>query len=154
MWKPRSVFAFSQSEYGWQHHRSVYFQLCVKSDSTLVQNTYTKPAKCCTSFGNPGIDFIINVHNSRQCASKVGELVYHLQSLTFHCDGRLLVRLSRCWLIYYLSLFDADCEIIAVTWIGYLIHTLIFTFSLLSGHPLPCHQQRGTHLAPLPAHWI
>ena len=52
---------------------------------------------------------------TRQCASKVGELVYHLQSLTFHCDGRLLVRLSRCWLIYYLSLFDADCEIIAVT---------------------------------------
>ena len=31
------------------------------------------------------------MHNSRQCASKVGELVYHLQSLTFHCDGRLLV---------------------------------------------------------------
>ena len=58
---------------------------------------------------------IINVHNSRQCASKVGELVYHLQSLTFLCDGRLLVRLPRCWLIYYLSLFDADCEIIAVT---------------------------------------
>ena len=40
------------------------------------------------------------MHNSRQCASKVGELVYHMQSLTFHCDGRLLVRLSRCWLIY------------------------------------------------------
>ena len=39
------------------------------------------------------IDFIINVHNARQCASKVGELVYHLQSLTFHCDGRRLVRL-------------------------------------------------------------
>ena len=67
----------------------------------------------------------INVHNSRQCASKVGELVYHLQSLTFHCDGRFLVRLSRCWLIYYLSLFDADCEIIAVTWIRYLIHTFL-----------------------------
>ena len=50
------------------------------------------------------------------------------QSLTFHCDGRLLVRLSRCWLIYYLSLFDADCEIIAVTWIRYLIHTFLHFF--------------------------
>ena len=65
------------------------------------------------------------MHNSRQCASKIGELVYHLQSLTFHWDSRLLVRLYRCWLIYYLSLFDADCEIIAVTWIRYLIHTFL-----------------------------
>ena len=80
-------------------------------------------AKCCTSFGNAGIDFIINVHNSWQCTAMVGELVYHLQSLTFHCDGGLLVRLSRCWMIYHLSLFDADCEVIAVTWIRYLIHT-------------------------------
>ena len=85
------------------------------SDSTTVLNTSTWPAKCCTSFCNSITDLIINVHNSRQCASKVGELVYHLQSLTFHFDGRLLVRLSRCWLIYYLSLFDADGEVIAVT---------------------------------------
>ena len=62
------------------------------------------------------------MHNSRQCASNVGELVYHLQSLTFHFDGRLLVRLSRCWLIYHLSLFYPDCEFIAGTWIRYLIY--------------------------------
>ena len=30
---------------------------------------------------------------------------------TFHCDGSLLVRLSRCRLIYHLSTFHADCEI-------------------------------------------
>ena len=34
------------------------------------------------------------MHNSRQCASKVGKFVYPLQSLTFHCDDRLLVRLG------------------------------------------------------------
>ena len=50
--------------------------------------------KCCTSLDNPSNDFIINVYNSRPCASKVGEPVYHLQSLTFHCDGRLLLMLS------------------------------------------------------------
>ena len=39
-----------------------------------------------------------------------------------------LVRLSRCWLINHLDLFDADCEVIAVTWIRYLIYTfLIFS---------------------------
>ena len=27
-------------------------------------------SRCCASFGNPSIDFIINVHNSRQCASR------------------------------------------------------------------------------------
>ena len=102
----------------WFHFDPKYFQV--------------RSTKCCTSFGNPGIDFIINVHNSSQCASKIGELVYYLQSLTFHYDGRLLVRLSRCWLIYHLGLFDADCEITAVTWIRYLIHTflhLLFSWS-------------------------
>ena len=93
---------------------SVHFN-CAKSDSTSIQNASTYSVKCCTAFGNPGIDFIINVHNSWQCVSKVGELVYHLQLLTFHCDGRLLISLSKCWLIYHLSLFYADCEIKAVT---------------------------------------
>ena len=88
----------------------------------------------CTSFGNPGIDFIINVHDSWQCASKVDEFFYYLQSLTFHCNGGLLVRLARCWLINHLGLFDADCEVIAVTGVRYLIYTflhLLFCWSTL-----------------------
>ena len=68
---------------------------------------------------------IINVHDSWQCASKVGELVYHLQSLTFHCNVGLLVRLARCWLINHLGLFDADCEVIAVTGDRYFIYTFL-----------------------------
>ena len=74
------------------------------------------------------------MHDSWQCASKVGELVYHLQSLTFHCNGGLLVRLARCWLINHLGLFDADCEVKAVTGVRYLIYTflhLLFCWSTL-----------------------
>ena len=78
------------------------------------------------------------MHDSRQCAYKVGEPVYHLQSLTFHCNGGLLERLARCWLINLLGLFDADCEVIAVTGARYLIYTF-FASSLLLEHSLPCH---------------
>ena len=77
----------------------------------------------------------------------VGEIVYHLQSLTFHCNGGLLVRLARCWLINHLGLFDADCEVRVVTGARYLFA------SFLLEHPLQCHQQRGTRLAPLSAPW-
>ena len=63
---------------------SVFWHAVVKlSKFRSTTDLYTLSAKCCTSFGNPGIDLFINVPNSRQCASKVGELVYHLQSLTF-----------------------------------------------------------------------
>ena len=76
------------------------------------------------------------MHDFWQCASKVGRLVYHLQTLTLHSNGGLLVRLARCWLINHVGLFDADCEVIAVTGVRYLIYTFL------------C-QQRETRLAPV-----
>ena len=48
--------------------------------------------------------------------------------------------MSKCWLIYHLSLFDAVCGVIAVTWFKYLIHIILHFFLL--EHPLPCHQQK------------
>ena len=57
----------------------------------------------------------MNVHCFGQSASQIGEVINKLQSLSIHCDGWLIVGLSRCSLVQYLSLFRADCEIIVKT---------------------------------------
>ena len=52
---------------------------------------------------------------SGESASKIGEFINNLKFLSIHSDGWLAVRLSRCLLVYYLSLFFANCELKVVT---------------------------------------
>ena len=69
----------------WQQHRSVYFFSFVSSliplRSQILPDSWPNAALALAILA---LTSIINVHNSRQCASKVCELVYHLQSLTLH----------------------------------------------------------------------
>ena len=57
------------------------------------------------------------------------------------------------YLTFHCNVFTVKHICDAVTGIRYLIYTF-FASSLLFEHPLPCHQQRGTRLAPLSAPWI
>ena len=47
---------------------------------------------------------VLAVTSSSMCtALEVGEFINNLKFLSIHSDGWFAVRLSRCWLVYYLS---------------------------------------------------
>ena len=85
---------------GWQYHSLVDL-----SDSIPLPDICTKSAKSQTSFGSSGSNLITNVPCSEKSAFQIGEFIHNLQFLSIHSDGWFVVRLSRCWLMYYLSLF-------------------------------------------------
>ena len=98
-----------------QYHSRVGFHLGVKLDSISLLDICMEFSECHTCFCNSVSDLIINVHSSGESASKVGEFINNLQFLSIHSDGWFIVRFSRCWMMYSLCLFCADCEIIAIT---------------------------------------
>ena len=100
---------------GWQYHNLVDFQLGVKLDSISLPDICTESSECHTCFCISGSDLFINVHCSGESASQIGEFINNFQSLPIHSDGWFIVRFSRCWLVYNLCLFCADCEIIVIT---------------------------------------
>ena len=100
---------------GWQYHSLVDFHLGVKLDSISLPDICTESSECYTVFCNSGSDLIINVHCSGKSASQVGEFIKNFQFLPIDSDGWFIVWFSRCWLVYNLCLFCADCEIIVIT---------------------------------------
>ena len=64
-----------------------------------------KSAKWYAGLRSSGCNLIINVHCSGESACKIDEFINNLLFLFIHSDGWFTVRLSRCWLVYYLSLF-------------------------------------------------
>ena len=93
----------------------VDFQLSIKSDSISFPDIYAKSAECYAGLRSSGCSRIINVHCSGESASKIGEFINNLKFLSIHSDVWFAVRLSRCWLVYYVSLFCANCELKVVT---------------------------------------
>ena len=89
----------------YQHHSLVDFQLSVKSDFISFPDSYVKPAKCLTDFCYSSFNFIINVYRSVKSASQICEFINNLQFLSIHSNGWFALRLSRSWLVYYLSHF-------------------------------------------------
>ena len=102
------------SQKGLQYHSHVDFQLGVKLDSISLPDICTESSECNTCFCNSGSDLIINVHCSAESASQVGEFINNFQFLSIHSDGLFIVRFYRCWLVYNLCLFCADCEITVI----------------------------------------
>ena len=100
---------------GWQYNSLVDFQLSIKSDSISFPDICAKSAECYAGLRSSGCNLIINVHCSGESASKIGEFINNLKFLSLHSDGWFAVRLPRCWLVYYLSLFCAYCELKVVT---------------------------------------
>ena len=96
---------------GWQNNSLVDFQLSIKSDSILFPDICAKSAECYAGLRSSGCYLIINVHCSGESASKIREFINNLRFLSIHSDGWFAVRLSRCLLVYYLSLFCANCEL-------------------------------------------
>ena len=90
---------------GWQYKGLVDFQLSIKSDSISFPDICAKSAECYAGLCSSGCNLIINVHCSGESASKIGEFINNLKFLSIHSDGWFAVRLSRCWLVYNLSLF-------------------------------------------------
>ena len=64
---------------GWQYHSLVDIQLGVKLDSISLPDICTESSECHTGFCYSGINFIINVHCSREGASQVGEFINNFQ---------------------------------------------------------------------------
>ena len=61
---------------------------------------------------------VLAVTSSSMCTALervIGEFINNLKFLSIHSDGWFAVRLFRCWLVYYLSLFCANCELKVVT---------------------------------------
>ena len=50
----------------------------------------------------------LSMRTALESASKIGEFINNLKFLSIHSDGWFDVRLSRCWLVYCLSLFFAN----------------------------------------------
>ena len=88
----------------WQYHSLVDFQLGVKLDSIPLPDNCTESSESHTGVCNSGSDLIINVHCSGESASQVGEFINNFQFLSIHSDGWIIVRFSRCWLMYKLYL--------------------------------------------------
>ena len=82
----------------------------IKSVSISFPDICAKSAECYAGLRSSGCN-IINVHCSGASASKIGEFINNLKFLSIQSDGWFAVRLSRCWLVYYLSLFCANCEL-------------------------------------------
>ena len=79
--------------------------------------------------------------------------INNLKFLSIHSDGWFAVRFSRCWLVYYLNLFCANCELKVVTcFLTCGLQPLAF-FPLI-WYFLPGHLHRGAYQPHLPAPWI
>ena len=93
---------------GWQYNSLVDFQLSIKFDSISFPDicaSLLNATLVTVGLRSSGYNLIINVHCSGESASKIGEFINNLKFLSIHSDGWFAVRLSRCWLVYYLSLF-------------------------------------------------
>ena len=73
----------------------------------LVASFLLSPAKGCTCFCKSGVYFIIHDDRLRVGAAEVGELFYHLQSLSFDGDIRFDIWFSRRRLVHHFCLFCA-----------------------------------------------
>ena len=100
---------------GWQYNSLVDFQLSIKSDSISFPDICAKSVECYAGLHSSGCDLIINVHCSGESASKIDEFINNLKFLSIHSDGWFAVWLSRYWLVYYLSVFCANCELKVAT---------------------------------------
>ena len=100
-----SILSRSHIYEDWQYHSIVDFLLGVNRDNISFPDICTESSKCHTGICSSGSDLIINVHCSGKSASLVGEFLNNFQFLSIHSDGCFIVRLSRCWLVYNLSLF-------------------------------------------------
>ena len=90
---------------GWQYYSLVDFHLSIKSDSISFPDFCAKSAKCYAGLRSSGCNLIINVHCSGESASQIGEFIHNLKFLSIHSDDWFAILLSRCWLVYHLSLF-------------------------------------------------
>ena len=66
-----------------------------------------------TGFCSSGSD--LNVHCFGKSASPIGEFINKIQFLSIHSDCWFIVRLSRYWLVFNLSICCADCKVIVIT---------------------------------------
>ena len=91
----------------WQYHRFVPFQLSVKPEVPLRSQT--------NSHSLPNATLVLTIL-SFTSSSKCSALdIVLLISLSIYCDGWLIVVLSRCLLVNYLSLFQVVFKLIVVT---------------------------------------
>ena len=91
-----TLFKYHKFRY-WQYHSLVDIQHIIKTDST----------NCLSVF----LLLPLGVRAWMRFVIVTFPVVFFkriLQSLTIHCDGLLIIGISRCWLVLYLSLFRAD----------------------------------------------
>ena len=109
------------------------FYFLFKSYSIPLQDICAKSVMCYTGFRSSGSNLILNVHFSEQRASQTAEFINNLPFLSIHGDGWFAVRLSMCWLVYYLSPFCANCEVKTCNMLLTCdSHPLLFNFHLVT----------------------
>ena len=91
-----TLFKYHKFRY-WQYHNLVDIQHIIKTDSTNCLSVFLLLPLGVRAW----MRFVI-------VTFPVFFFKRILQSLTIHCDGLLIIGISRCWLVLYLSLFRAD----------------------------------------------
>ena len=94
----------------WEDDGAIHLQLGGKADASSVPDAGVKSAKGCTGFGDTRVHFIINHNTAGQCAAKVGEFFYRVQSLTVDMDVGVNILLAWGWLVHHFSFLCADGE--------------------------------------------
>ena len=100
---------------GWLYHCLVDLQLDVKSVS-IPPETFVQ------SIQNATLAFAVLAVILRECVPERG-MYQQLAVLSLHIDGWFAARLSMCRLLYYLSLFWADCKVKVVTCLCHATHS-------------------------------
>ena len=94
--------------------------ILVASKMPLIPYIPAQVAQGCTHFCESDVHLIIHDHSFREFAAMVGELLYHLQSLSLDGDVGFVTWFSRCWLVHYFYLF-------LCLWLGQNCHRLLRT---------------------------
>ena len=96
------------SHKGGKNDSSVYLDFDRLRDASPISYIPVESAKNWTCFCKSGVHFIIDDDRLREGAAEVGEVFYHLQSLSPDGDVGLDVWFFRRWLVDHFCLFCAN----------------------------------------------
>ena len=97
---------FAAIKEGGKNNSSVYLDFGCLWDVSLIPHILVELAKGCTCFCESGVHLVI--HDNREGAAEVGELFYHLQSLSLDSDVGLDIWFSLVLAGASLQSFCAD----------------------------------------------
>ena len=99
--------------------------LCLCGDALSVPHILVEFAKGGTSFGESGVDFVVDDNSARECTAKICELFHYGESLSVDGDIGFNVGIPWSGLVHHFSLLGVDCEPKVVAGIRELIDAVL-----------------------------